>query len=346
MDSTRESIAIPNDIPPRTWRGWWLEWPKWLRIGVWAGLAGLLSHVFLVLRLIVGQIEDQDIRSFRQRGGQIHYTWLPDLTKERFAGEEWLSAGLWGKNGRYVNDLALAGATDADLQRISDRFPKLQRLILRQPDVTATGLAELTKLQTLWGVFIDDADVRDADVMPLTEIKSLGAIGLSETRVTDAILPHLQQMKLLRSIRVRYTDISRKAIIDLNTRGGYLLGHEKMAYVENELYGSFRWSDGRRNEEFPGAVVLEIDGPLITEFQRKTIRKFPEDGTPLTCHRDLHWKAADLASFPDGEYRFSLQLGHYEAEPVIILIEQGIPSVQEFEFRMPVTRKRAIGGSP
>lgn len=31
--NTPAATSPTIDLPPRTWRGWWLAWPKWFRIG-------------------------------------------------------------------------------------------------------------------------------------------------------------------------------------------------------------------------------------------------------------------------------------------------------------------------
>lgn len=40
-----------SDLPPRTWHGWWLARPKWLRIAGWALLTLVLLNVALIVRI-------------------------------------------------------------------------------------------------------------------------------------------------------------------------------------------------------------------------------------------------------------------------------------------------------
>src|SRR5689334_3330087 len=68
-------VASVSDLPPRTWRGWWLAWPKWFRIGCWAALGLALLHVVVAIRIAIGWIEGNEIIALRQKGAIFEYAW-------------------------------------------------------------------------------------------------------------------------------------------------------------------------------------------------------------------------------------------------------------------------------
>lgn len=345
-------LAAASDLPPRTWHGWWLAWPKWARIGAWAGLGLLASHVFVVLRLFVGQIEDADIQRVRSQQGEVRYFWLPEINPpsrwERTSGYEWLMGGLWGRNRQHVIEVYLPHATDADLRFHCQRFPHLKGVSLHQPNVTLEGLAELKQLAELEGLWFDDSNLGDNEAILLTTIPTLLLLSFEETPVTDALLPHLQRMNRLRVVGLDFTGNSAEAVAAMKATGKWSIDDERRWHVAGNLHGSFRWSDGRRNRHFHGRADVKLEGPLETDNSQTNIKTYPglAGNHVLYVPRDLHWPAAELAKLPDGDYRFTLKLGDYDSEPVIIRVEDGKPAVQEFVFQMPVTRKEALGDSP
>ena len=254
---------MPDDVTlqPPTWRQWWLARPKWLRIGLWAIVGVVLLHVALVIRMAIGQIEDRDITQIRERGAEVHYSWLPRDRGEYFSGYERLNAGLWGRSSVNVVDLDLAKATDADLKLISSRFPNLKRLWLSQAEVTEDGLTALQSLQKLWFLGIEDSEIGDHDVEGLIGLDSLYWLSLQETRVTDDAIPLLQGMKSLEIVGVQYTDISMKAISEWRKSRKIRIDTEQEYLPLTDLSASFRWSDGRRNQDFVGPFVVGVEGP-------------------------------------------------------------------------------------
>jgi hypothetical protein len=47
-----------TDLLPRTWRRWWLERPKWLRIGCWAVASIAALNLALGVCMLLGWHED------------------------------------------------------------------------------------------------------------------------------------------------------------------------------------------------------------------------------------------------------------------------------------------------
>jgi hypothetical protein len=44
----------------------------------------------------------------------------------------------------------------------------------------------------------------------------------------------------------------------------------------------------------------------------------------------------------DGDYRFALDINGYSAKPVVISVENGIPSTDRIEFQMPCTKAETL----
>lgn len=137
------NLSLRNDLPPRTWRSWWLARPKWFRIGCWAAGVMIVLHVALALRICLGLIESQAIRSLKEgRSVSIRYSWE---NEERFSGEHLLLAGLLGRSCDHVTDVRIYKGSDAELKLIADNFPNLRSLDFPSAEVTPAGLASLSR---------------------------------------------------------------------------------------------------------------------------------------------------------------------------------------------------------
>ena len=129
--STEQTLPVP----PRTWRGWWLAKPKWLRIGCWAAFGMVLLHVALAVRIAIGLIEEKPIKELHQGRNtsviqlNLVYTW------ERSGGHffnnrhyEWycfIMAGLCGRSCSNVEQIELLDH-NSTLGRIAeDASPRL-----------------------------------------------------------------------------------------------------------------------------------------------------------------------------------------------------------------------------
>lgn len=335
------SLDSPHDLPPRTWRGWWLAWPKWLRIGFWAAIGVALLHVALAIRMAIGLIEHPDITQFRQRGGEVFYSWSPRHASEIFPGYELIKAGFWGRSLSNVTEIGFTGATDTDLKFLCSRFPNTQVMFLQEAELTATGLAELSGLQKMRYLIIMNSEFDDRDLEQLHPPPSLKILTLRETKITNAAIPILQRIESLEIVDLLYTDVSLEAIVEWRKTSKIRIDTDKEFFPIDSLCGAFRWSDGLWTRDFEGTALITIDGPLSTPASQRTTKPLPRQHTSTL----INWPAATLAQFQDGNYRFVLTLGEYESDPVNIHFENGKPSLYRFEFRMPVTKKQALGQS-
>jgi hypothetical protein len=110
------------DLSPRTWRGWWLEQSKWLRIGCWAVLVALGFHTLVAVRMAVGWIDDPDITELRMVGGEVCYPWRD--RDERFEGEWLLWEGIMGRSKRNIYAIVMPKHLDIDTKKqMANRFP-------------------------------------------------------------------------------------------------------------------------------------------------------------------------------------------------------------------------------
>jgi|GEM_PF-2323493 len=335
-----------SDLPLRNWRCWWLAWPKWFRIGCWAFGGVLLLHVALAVRMVIGQIEAPEITQLRQRGAVFSYFWLEYSRPEPFQGYEWLMAGVFGRSTENVSSIRLIDATDADLQFLSTHFPNLKNLSLSLADVTEDGLAALAKFPKLHHLsLLVSSAIDDAEVEKLAELDSVTMLHLRESRVTDAAIPALKRMKSLIVADVWYTDVSLEAIAAWRaeqTTKKVRIDTEKEIWPAGDLLGRFRWADGTYTMDYPGPATVTIDGPLDSDSSQTRVANH----LYLRCHDHLHWTAGALAWYADGDYRFTLKLGDYDSEPVLIHFENGQPSMHRFDFQMPVPKQQGLNIEP
>ncbi len=135
-------------LPPRTWHGWWLARPRWVRIGIWTGLVVALLQVVLALWIVVGLIESKETRELRRRGVEFRYRQLPLFEKAvsaivRITGRPighhtynvyaTVSDGMLGRSPQNVELIYLTSPTDSDMERCISEFPQLKELVLRKP---------------------------------------------------------------------------------------------------------------------------------------------------------------------------------------------------------------------
>ncbi len=141
--------------------------------------------------------------------------------------------GLGGKNltlrGRRVTDAWLAACapkianveivelagtsiTDAGLAHLCS-FKHLDRLLLRSPGITGSGLKGFTSTQ-LSELFLQDSGVNDAGLESIAAFR-IGSIYLGHTGVTDAGLRHLAGMESLTTLSLRGTAITNEGLSHL-----------------------------------------------------------------------------------------------------------------------------------
>ena len=103
------------------------------------------------------------------------------------------------------------------------------------------------------------------------------------------------------------------------------------------VYARIRWSDGNVSHHDRGFFDVGFQGP------RRKDRPPPWDTAGRTSStglsgRHLRWRFSDFAECPDGDYQFVLRLGITDAKPVDFTVKNGVPSVSQIEFQMPMPR--------
>ena len=306
----------PIDLPPRTWRGWWHSWPKWFRIGCWAFFGLIVLHLALVVRIYVGLQEPTEITDLRTRSS-IRYSW--EDQPRLFWQHHTLLAGLMGKSWRNIVEIKSYRLTAADLQRIGARCRSLKVLSLHGDNYPVHG-----------------TDVDDDMIRNLIGLKSLKHLGLEGTLVSDQSLAVFEQLPSLESVDAAWTDITMAAVDDCLRRSKFRFsvhGARVDSSLQSDVLGSIRWSDGTRSSGIPSGHNFLI---AFTRPRRGTVRRTSASGLR---RRDLFWNGW---SDGDGEYRMTLRVGDYDAEPVIIMVTDDKPSVPTIEFHMPCTRSEAL----
>ncbi len=335
-------VAPVSDLPPRTWRGWWLAWPKWLRIGCWAAFGVVVLQIVSVVVLYVGLREPPEIQALRRQGVHIFFSnkgLIPDFS-------------IFGWNVRNPHNGADVAqvifespATDADLVHLSQHFSNLMILIIHNGEFTAAGLESLSRCRQLIFLDLSGSEVTDAHLAGLRGMQELQDLGLAETLVTDAGIQHLQQLPRLRGLNLTHTAVSLNAIQQWRQTWKPSFGFQVTTEKDKSgdgVSGMIRWIDGERSGRFPGVFKISVDGPVDgAQLQQRLT-----DVSTNLNRRHLCWHFSKFAGFEDGDYRFTLKLGDDESEPVIISIENGKSSVSNFEFQMPVTKEQALGVAP
>jgi hypothetical protein len=359
-DLTLSDVPGDSDLPRRTWRQWWRQLSAWRRMFVWAGLGFVVVHVALAARLFVGQWEAREIRALRARNVFVQYVW--EKKPERFFLDHWLLAGMHGKSCASVIDLRLPEiATDADLELIGKYFHQLRSLNVRDSyissqavnalqrcrrlevlnlsntEVTSAGLAGIRDCVQLVDLDLRYTDIDDEGVAQLINLRKLRGLDLRSTLVTDACISSLEQLPDLQVVFVGETEISPPTssvsrpgwMVSKNWNGKFPRPDE----VSRDLIGVIRWADGARSGRFNGPFKLTLQG---------TAGHPPLHHTGIGLTRDmLSWTTGNTG-FRDGDCLYLLQLGEYESEPVRITVQRGVPSQNVIEFRMPVTKEKAL----
>ncbi len=331
-------LSSPLDFPPRTWRGWWLAWPKWFRIGCYAALGLVFLNIAVVVRIYVGLIEPPEIQALRRPG--VHVLFASDSRGQPFRGFNRLMDGLKGISCRDVVTIRLdREGTDADLELIGRSFPELRGLYLVDADVSVAGLGHLRSCRQLLELDLRGTDVDDSAASILAELPKLHRLHLAETRVGDATLAALQHSSQLSWLDVSYTDVSPGAIqaarAKMNRTSTIATEHDR---VSSGVLGSLRWSDGTRAARFPGRFELRVTGPFV---DGRSTGSFAHMSTGLR-RQSMWWDTKQFQGRTDGEYHFTAKLNGIESAPAVVTIEAGLPSVSRIEFLMPCTKAEAL----
>ena len=340
MNNTARTVdQTGNDVPRRTWRGWWRDLPGWFRIGCWAVFASIVVQVAFAIRIAVGLIDPHEVASLRQLGAAVLYT--SDAMWDPIPGVLLIRAGLRGRSCNDVYFIRLdEHGTDEELKLIGAKFPNLKRISLRSATFSAEGLNALTACRKLEHLELDRTDVDDVTVETLSRFEMISWLSLEGTLVSDASIPTLKKIPRLIQVNVSKTDISLAAIQEWRTSQPKLVIQTEKDRIPDALVASIRWSDGKRSRRFQGLYKSGI--PTIG----KTHAWLMSSNLNASHHVGLWWDSAQLESCADGDYVFTLRLGDYEAQPVTIPMKDGKFAVDSFEFRMPVTEAEALKSTP
>jgi hypothetical protein len=332
----------------------WQSSPKWFRILCWAILGLFVLHLVLAVRISIGLIEADEIRTLRRHGAKITYPWdtleispirpprwlIPTYMKVR-TYYRWLAAGLWGRSVNNVIGIVMERGSDNDLKLIGKHFHFIKYLRFNKSDFSNESLREINSCQRIELLDLSHNDLDDQGVKMLENLRSLKELSLAETLISDASIDTLQKLPALEKVFLYITDVSAQAIHRWRAESRPALkisgGNDENPI---ELGGTVRWSDGRRSAVFAGPYLLVTEGPLESpEFERSETSWTEFGRTNLTWTSSP--QASEGSSFC-GTYRYTLKLGEFESECVTIHFENGIPSVDRFEMRMPVTKQQAL----
>lgn len=328
----------PNDLPPRTWRLWWRNLPRWFRIGFWSLLACIGLQTAIGIRIAIGLIEPAEIAVLRRPGVFIGFA--SDRRDEPFQGFNRLLDGLNGRSSADVVGIQFdSRGTDGDLRHVGTHFPNVEDLYLTGSNVSVEGLRHLRACRKLSHLNLCQTDIDDDAVKLLAEFDELRFLNLTSTLITDASIPaleHAANHKRLEYVDANYTDLSLTAIQAWRARarqsGRRSILHTEKDNYPNAVLASIRWADGARSGRFHGRFSVG--------YVRPSGRPFHTDSSSLARDR-LWWSKREFAT-ESGEFRFTLTLGNFEAEPVAVTITDGKPSTNSIVFQMPVTQAEAL----
>lgn len=329
------TTPLPNDLPPRTWRHWWLEWPKWFRIGCRAALWMMILNLGLVARMICGLDEPKEIAALRERGAKLQYFW--EGKPERFRHHHLIIAGLYGRSWANLIIIRLNGkATEKDLKYISDWCWRLKQLSLQGADVSNRSFGELRKCPSLEQLDLTDTDVDDDVVAQLASLPRLTHLDLSGTLASDRSFELLKPAAGLRRVNFGCTDVSLARIEVWRAEIPHLPPVVEYAspWIHMGLLMTIRWSDGTRSSGFRGEYVWRL-----YESANQTHPDIERTGSMLT-RQTFAVKALNAEPRRAFDYSTTLKLGTYESEPATFNIGSVTPAI--IEFRMPCTKAEAL----
>lgn len=328
-----------NDPAPRTWRQWWLERPKWLRIGCW-GLATLaILQAAVLTRMYFGLREPSDMKELRRRSSvHLVYFWQPSGSSRWLSRKdrELLYGALFGKSWSNIVTIESIRPTPADLRTIRLRCPLLRHLAINGGKIGPELLEELAQCRQLTSLDLSESNVDDAAIQSLIGLKSLVSLGLRGTLVSDDVLPAFEELPELSTVDVKLTDVTQSAIIDWKNRHQRLTtfaGGRTDESLATQTYGSIRWSDGARSPGIPSGINYSWD------WERENREPFRQTSAAGIHRGQLIWDSFLLG---DGVHMLRLRIGGYDAEPVTIVRENGNTSTPWVEFRMPCTQEETL----
>jgi hypothetical protein len=351
-------MSAEASLPPRTWRQWWGQTASWFRIAVWGATTAVILNLALAARIAIGLQESSTVAEFRQRG-HLGYFW--QQRNERFEGEHWLAAGLYGRRPGCLTIVNLhPSSSDDDLRYIATHFRSLRQLWVMHSDVSSEGLRSLKACRDIESLDLTDAVLGDDDLEFLLSFPRLQNLNLSGTQITDAAIPLLERLPPLQYLDVSHTLLSQSRLEELaRARGHSISAHTRSkAWRQKhnlpDVVAAIRWADGSVCERFPGRaeVFLEperkrfmypyddsADGGYLgrTMLSGQVANLLKEVDHDLAILTEDGGQEISLADNP-----MKLQLGGYESAPVPLIQTNGKLDMHYVEFQMPVTREEAM----
>lgn len=117
-----------------------------------------------------------------------------------------------------VLDTADKPVSDADLEGLATRFPKLSRVALHSDQVTNTGLSHLAQLRSLVFLDIEGTSVTTEGLDSLSRQQKLECLVLNFTGVCEAeYLSALRELKRLRTLHLCDTFLTNEGVGELSS---------------------------------------------------------------------------------------------------------------------------------
>lgn len=335
--STPPDIADGANLPPRTWRQWWRDQPRWVHIAAWAVRGIVLLHLLIALRIAWGWQESAGVTDLRGRLHTVRYFW--EERRMRFPYEELLWAGWFGRDWRNISAIKWSVlGQDSHLIEIGRRCRGLKALDLKNANVSVRAIAGLGNCRALERLNLDNTNTDDDVIAQFQRLSRLETLSLAGTLVTDESLAVLNSLPHLRRADLTYTDVTREAIDSWRTsRKHYPVISSERIEFPHSLVSSLRWSDGERSVKFPRSFQVTIDGPADTLKQQQFI-----DSRAEFTRQSSWWHNQLKPLRDDGEYQLTIRFGEIASHPIHVTVRDRKPSTTNLEFQMPCTRAEAL----
>jgi hypothetical protein len=334
---------LPADDPERiaAARPWrqraWERVPGWMRMALVGLLALLLLHIAVGIRMWFGIQDPPEVVAIRGPGRHII---IPEINKLFRNPLEWLEAapiGLRGASGKDVTAVRLdEHATDELIAHIAKHFPNVHSLYFSRGNITSQGLMALKDCPQLWSLDVSDTEVDDGLGELLPHLPRLNWLNVNNTNVGDEFARMASRHERLDYCPIEGTNITKEAAAEWQASRP-----KTRIQTDFDRYGLksvIRWDDGEVSRRYSGKYSLGKHGPKMTDG--RWAGSSTTSSTGLRADQ-LRWVKAYFTNDKDGEYQYRLKLDNIEAEPADFTVKDGVPTPNQIEFRMPVTRAEA-----
>ena len=133
----------------------------------------------------------------------------------RYAARDELLKKLSGLHDLEALDLSASGCTDEGIRSLNN-LPQLRVLCLSDLAITDTSLLHVTTFLSLEELDVSYSKITDLGIVDLSHLTgNLRKLGLQGTKITDSAIPSLRRMRTLEYLDLSSTDVSEKAISEL-----------------------------------------------------------------------------------------------------------------------------------